>query len=190
MKTTYTYILYVYFTVLFQPEPQFSPSLEKDHPSHQIKFGQKCYDWIVWARTYDAELLTLIQPGEVIVDLANFDVIFRKKFSYVGFFKNYPIPAEMSCESFWTSDMTSKNDILTYILTFLRQKFSRGTTIPTSPLPTGFTVNTDHLSAGEVRPGRGPQCRATPGTFLPISRPGLRRVRGEADSQSGLALSK
>ncbi len=32
-------------------------------------------------------LLTLIQPGEVIVDLANFDVKFRTKFSYVGFFK-------------------------------------------------------------------------------------------------------
>ncbi len=136
------------------------------------------------------ELLTLIQPGEVIVDLANFGVKFRTKFSYVGFFLNWPFPAEMSCKSFWTSDMTSKNYVLTSILTFFCQKFCRGTTIPTSPLPTGFTVNTDHLSAGEVRPGRGPQCRAAPGTFLSISRPGLRRVRGEADSQSGLALSK
>ncbi len=73
---------------------------------------------------------------------------------------------------------------------FFRQKFCRGTTIPTSPLPTGFTVNTDHLSAGEVQPGRGPQCRVAPGTFLSISRPGLCRVRGEVDSQLGLALSK
>jgi hypothetical protein len=32
--------------------------------------------------------LSLIQPGEVKVDLANFDVKFRTKFLYVGFLKN------------------------------------------------------------------------------------------------------
>jgi hypothetical protein len=89
----------------------------------------------------------------------------------------------MSNKSFRTSDMMSKNDVLKSILTFFCQKFCRVATIPTSPLPTGFTVTTDHLSAGEVRPGRGPQCGAAPGTFLSISRPGPCRVRGEAGSQ-------
>jgi hypothetical protein len=35
---------------------------------------------------FKASLLTLIQPGEVKVDLANFDVKFRTNFLYVGFF--------------------------------------------------------------------------------------------------------
>ncbi len=100
------------------------------------------------------------------------------------------MPAETSCESFLTSDMMSKNGVLTSILKFFCQKFCRGATILTSPLPTGFTVITDHQSAGEVWPGRGPQCGAAQGTFLSIFRPGLRRVRGEAVSQSGLTLSK
>jgi hypothetical protein len=107
--------------------------------------------------------LTLIQPGEVKVDLANFDVKFRTKFFYVGFFLNWPIPAKTSYKSFLTSDMTSKNDVLTSILTFFRQKFCLGATIPTSPLRTGFTP-----SAGEVLPGRGPQCDAAPGN-IPIN---------------------
>jgi hypothetical protein len=50
--------------------------------------------------------------------------------------------------------MASKNDILT----FFHQKFCRGVTLPTFPLPTGFSVITDHLSAGEVLPGCDPQC--------------------------------
>jgi hypothetical protein len=79
--------------------------------------------------------------------------------------------------------MMSKNDILTLILTFFCQKFCRGATILTSLLPTGFTVTTDHPSAGEVCLGRGPQWGAAPGTFLSISRPGPCRVRGEAGPQ-------
>ncbi len=63
-------------------------------------------------------LLTMILPCEVKVHLANFDVKLRTKFLYTGFFQNWLIPAETSCKSFWTSDMTSKNDVLMSILTF------------------------------------------------------------------------
>ncbi len=42
---------------------------------------------------------------------------------------------------------------------------------------------------GEVRPGRGPQCGAAPIKFQSVSGPGLTRVRGEADSQSGRYLT-
>jgi hypothetical protein len=135
--------------------------------------------------------LTLIQPGEVKVDLANFDVEFRAKFLYNVLFFIWPIPAEMSSKSFWTSDMTSKNDVLTSILTFFRQNFCRVATLSPSPLPTGFTPITDQPSAGEVPPGRGPQCGAAPVKFRSVSCPGLRRVRGEAvsaGSQSGHIL--
>jgi hypothetical protein len=48
-------------------------------------------------------------------------------------FLKIPIPAETSSESFWTSDMTSKNGVLTDFLTFLRHKFARGATLPTPP---------------------------------------------------------
>jgi hypothetical protein len=96
----------------------------------------------------------------------------------------------MSCESFWTSDTTSKNDVLTSILTFFCQKSGREDILPTPPLPLSFTVDTDHLMAGEVAPGRGPQWRAAPGN-IPINfRRGPHRVRGVAGSQSGpLSLS-
>ncbi len=49
----------------------------------------------------------------VKIDLANFENKFLTKFFYIGFFKNLPIPAEKSSKSLWTSDMTSKNDIMT-----------------------------------------------------------------------------
>ncbi len=78
-------------------------------------------------------LLTLIQPGEVKIDLANFDVKFRTKFLYVRLFFIWPIPAETSCESFWTSDTTSKNDVLTSILTFFIRSRAKKTNC--RPLP-------------------------------------------------------
>jgi hypothetical protein len=53
--------------------------------------------------------------------------------------------------------MTSKNDVLMSILTFFHQKWGREDILPIPPLPLSFTVNTDHLMAGEVAPGRGPQ---------------------------------
>jgi hypothetical protein len=43
-------------------------------------------------------------------------------------------------------------------LTFFRQKFCRGTTVLTFPLPTDFTVITDHPSMVEVSLGCCPQC--------------------------------
>jgi hypothetical protein len=95
----------------------------------------------------------------------------------------WPIP-EMSSKSFWTSDMASKNDVLT----FFHQNFCRVTTLPPSPLLTGFTPITDHPSAGEVLPGRGLQCGAAPVKFQSVSGPEPRRVRGEAGSQSGRVL--
>ncbi len=85
--------------------------------------------------------------------------------------------------------MTSKNDVLTSILTFFRQKFCRDATLLPSPLPTGFTAVMDHTSAGEVPPGRGPQCGAAPIKFRSVSCPGPRRVRGVADSESGRSLT-
>jgi hypothetical protein len=54
------------------------------------------------------------------------------------------------------------------ILMFFRQMFCCGANIPTFPLPTGFTGITDHSRAGEVPPGRGPQCGAAPGN-IPIN---------------------
>jgi hypothetical protein len=100
----------------------------------------------------------------------------------------WPIPADTSPKSFWTSDMTSKNDVLTSILTIFRQNFCRVTTLPPSQFPTGFTPITDHPSAGEVPPGRGPQCGAAPVKFQSVSCPRPLRVRGEAGSQSGRIL--
>jgi hypothetical protein len=47
------------------------------------------------------------------------------------------------------------------ILTFFRQKSGHGRHIrDPHPLPLSFTVYTDHLWAGEVLPGRGPQSGA------------------------------
>ncbi len=133
--------------------------------------------------------LTLIQPGKVKVDLANFDVKFQTKFLYIRFFFIWPIPPETSSKSFRTSDMTSKNDILTSILTFFRQKFCRVANVSSSPLPTSFTAITDHLSSGEVQTDRGPQCGAAPIKFRSAIGPGPRRVRGRRIlSRAGLSL--
>jgi hypothetical protein len=85
--------------------------------------------------------------------------------------------------------MTLKNYVLTSILTFFHQKFCRVATLPSSPLPTGFTAITDHPSAGEVPLGRGPQCGAAPIKFRSVSGPGLRRMQGwRVLSQAGLPL--
>jgi hypothetical protein len=65
------------------------------------------------------------------------------------------IPAEKSSKSFQTSDMTSKNDVLTYILAYFCQRSGRGTTLLTPTFPLSFTAVTDYLKAGEVLPGCG-----------------------------------
>jgi hypothetical protein len=65
--------------------------------------------------------------------------------------------------------------------------------LPNPPLPPGFTVYTDHLSAGKVPPGRGPQSGAAPvinSNQFPVAgrvECGGRRVLSGAGS---LALSK
>ncbi len=85
--------------------------------------------------------------------------------------------------------MTSKNDVLTSILTFFRQKFCRVATLPSSPLPTGFTAITDHPSTGEVRTDRGPQYGAVPIKLRSVIGLGLRRVQGRRIlSRAGLSL--
>ncbi len=60
-------------------------------------------------------LLSLIVLGEVKVDLSNIDGKFWTKYLCIRFFQEILIPAEMSSESFWTSDMTSKTDVLMYL---------------------------------------------------------------------------
>jgi hypothetical protein len=85
--------------------------------------------------------------------------------------------------------MTSRNDVLMSILTFFHQKFCRVATLPSSPLPTGFTAITDYLSVGEVPPGLGLQCGAASVKFRSVSGPEPRRVREEAGSQAGWSLA-
>jgi hypothetical protein len=46
------------------------------------------------------------------------------------------------------------------ILTFFSSEVRPRRPLPNSPLSPGFTVYTDHLSTGEVPPGRGPQSGA------------------------------
>jgi hypothetical protein len=58
--------------------------------------------------------------------------------------------------------MTSKNDVLSSILTYFCQKSGHGILYRTPPLPPGFTAYTDHPSEGEVPLGRGPQYGAAP----------------------------
>jgi hypothetical protein len=95
--------------------------------------------------------------GGVQVDITNLDITFRTKFLCVGFKKTQPIPSEMSSESYRTSDMMSKNDVLMYILMYFCQRSGGGSTLLLS-----FTAITDHPSAGEVPPGYGPQSNAVP----------------------------
>ncbi len=89
-----------------------------------------------WERERDRQgngvkKLSLILPGEVKIYLCIFYIKFRTNFLCLGSSKNLPFPAETSFKYFWPSDMTSKNDVLTSIFTFFRQKFSRGATLRT-----------------------------------------------------------
>jgi hypothetical protein len=70
--------------------------------------------------------------------------------------------------------MMSKNDILTSISTFFCQKFCCGATLPTFPLPTGFTVITRATENSRRAMVRSAVRRQS--TFLSISHPGLRTV--------------
>jgi hypothetical protein len=114
--------------------------------------------------------LILIVPGEVKVDLTKFVVQkFLTKFLCTKDWKKSPIPAATFSESFWTSDRTRKNYVLTYSLlkkTFWHQFwciFSKNPVAvwPCRPLlPLCFTVIIDLLRAGEVHPGSNPQSGA------------------------------
>ncbi len=61
---------------------------------HVQEMITKCYYPFAYER------LTLILPGEVKVDLANFDVKFWTKFLNIGFLCNFPIPAELYSKFF------------------------------------------------------------------------------------------
>jgi hypothetical protein len=62
--------------------------------------------------------LTLILPGEVKVDLANFDVKLQEIFLFTLFNNNkYLFLEKQLANLFFTSYTMSKNDVLTYILT-------------------------------------------------------------------------
>ncbi len=105
-------------------------------------------------------------------------------------FLNWPIPAETSCESFWASDMTSKNDFLTSILRFFCQKLGHKDILRTPPfclvllwIQTTWWWEKSRLAV--VRSVVRHQS-----TFQSVSGHGPRRVRGVAGSQSGpLSLS-
>jgi hypothetical protein len=126
------------------------------------------------------ETLTLMVLGGVQVDITNLDITFRTKFLCVGFIKTQPIPSEMSSESYRTSDMMSKNDVLMYILMYFCQRSGGGSTLLLS-----FTAITDHPSAGEVPPGYGPQSNAVPVRIPIISGPWPHRAQGVAGSRLG-----
>jgi hypothetical protein len=70
-------------------------------------------------------------PGEVKVDLADFDL--KKQENFLNIFFQISVPAKTSSKSFCTSDMTSKYEILMYFLTYFCQKSCCGATLPTPP---------------------------------------------------------
>ncbi len=115
---------------------------------------------------------------------------FPNKILICQIFFNWPVPAETSCESFWTSDMTSKNDVLMSILTFIRQKLGRGDILP--PPPFRLVLLSIQITRGREK-SRWALVRSTvqrQSTFQSVSGHGLRRVRGVAGSQPGpLSLS-
>jgi hypothetical protein len=98
----------------------------------------------------------------------------------------------MSSKSFWISDMTSKNDVLTSILMFFHQKSSCGRTLPDPPLPFAWLLL-------QITPAPEKSCRANvrsavqrQSTLSSVSSPGPCRVWGRlvlSQAQS-LALSK
>jgi hypothetical protein len=119
----------------------------------------------VWS--FGCATWTLIALGEVtVVDLANFDLKFLAKFLCTRFVK-IPIFAIMSSKCFWTSGKTSKNDLYNHFDIFF-QKIQRGCNPANPPIPLCFTAITDHLMAGEVPPGWGPQSGVAP-VNIPIS---------------------
>jgi hypothetical protein len=81
------------------------------------------------------DLLTLLCLGEENIYLDDFDVKLRKKLLCTLFFFKISIPAETNNESFLTSCLTSKKDVLTYIFNDLMSKVGprRHSVTPISP---------------------------------------------------------
>jgi hypothetical protein len=104
--------------------------------------------------------LTLIGPGEVKVDLADFDLKLQENllstlyFFYLFLQKRLPDLFELMT---WPQKMTFWHP---FWHIFVRNQAAASPAEP--PLPPGFTAYTDHLSAGEVPPGHGPQSGAAP----------------------------
>jgi hypothetical protein len=84
--------------------------------------------------------------------------------------KKIPVPAEKPFKSFWTSDMTSEDDILMYFLMYFCHNSSHSATL------LSFTAITDHPRVGEVPPGCGQVRRQS--KLQSVSGPGLCTVRG------------
>ncbi len=105
--------------------------------------------------------LTPIQPGEVKVDLANFDVKFWTKFLCRIFKK-----LTYSCRNVLQIFLNLWHDVKKWCLNVHLEVFSSEVGprrhIGAPPLPLSFTVYTDHIRAGEVPPGRGPQSGVAP----------------------------
>ncbi len=138
---------------------------------------------------FSTKSLTLIVPGEVKVDLANFDIKFWTKFLCIGLYIKIPIPAPTSSESFWTSDI-SKNYVLTSIMKFFRQKSGRGDLLPTTPPPFCLVFLLLMTTWGWEKSCHAVvlslvQCQSG---FQSVSRPGLRRVRGDGGFSVWMAL--
>jgi hypothetical protein len=157
--------------------------LQVKYKSHHDSKCLCAYYLIFW---HGLEHLTLIGPGEVKVDLADFDLKLQENLLSTLYIHFFPIPAETSSGSFWTSDMTSKNDVLTSIWhIFVR---SPAAASPAEPPPSArFYCDYRSPEGGRSLPGQWStvQCGASQ-EFKSVSGRGPRRVRGVAGSQSGL----
>jgi hypothetical protein len=131
-------------------------------------------------------LLTLIGPGEVKVDLANFDIKLQENLLSTLYIIFWPIPAKESSGSFWTSDMTSKNDVLMSILTYFRQKSGRGVPCRTPPPSARFycIYRPPEQGRSPAGPWSAVRCGASH-KFQSVSGRGPHRLWGEAGSQLG-----
>jgi hypothetical protein len=80
-----------------------------------------------------ATVLTLIGPGEVKVDLANFDLKLQENLLSTLYFFTYSCKNVFHIFLNFFFYMTSKNDFLTSILTYFRQKSGCGVLCCTPP---------------------------------------------------------
>ncbi len=143
----------------------------------------KCYYPFAYER------LTLILPGEVKVDLANFDVKFWTKFLNIGFLCNFPIPAELYSKFFliptWRQKMTFWHPFWHF---FIRSLLQHDPANP--PCFLGFYCYYRPPEHGKSPTGPWTAVRWwRQSIFLSVSGPGPRRVRGVGRFSVGPALS-